>query len=136
MIYEDEVLYLVMELCQQNLTQLLEKQREKGTGFTEDEIKKYFGEIAKAVECLHLNDYIHRDLKPDNILVSDKGTMKLTDFGTIKNMKGSIKYTNYVSTRWYRAPECILEVDKYDHKSDVFALGCIFAEFYTLKPLF
>lgn len=125
-----------MELCEQNLTQMIGKQREQGTNFTESEIKKYFGDITKAVECLHLNDYIHRDLKPDNILVSDKGTLKLTDFGTIKKMKGSIKYTNYVSTRWYRAPECILEVEKYDQKSDVFALGCILAEFYALKPLF
>jgi serine/threonine protein kinase len=112
------------------------KKLEKNSNFADWEIKSYFKDIVKAAEYLHINGYIHRDLKPDNILVSEKGILKLTDFGTVKNMKGSIKFTNYVSTRWYRAPECILEVAKYDQKTDVFALGCILAEFYTLKPLF
>lgn len=85
---------------------------------------------------MHSHGYLHRDLKPENIMLSRDNVLKITDFGTVKNMKDKLPFTNYVSTRWYRAPECILEVKKYDEKSDVFALGCVLAEFYTCKPIF
>lgn len=135
-VYENNKLFLIMELCVQNLAQLFDERRTQGERFTELEIKKYMRDIIRGVSCLHSNGYLHRDLKPENILVSSDGVLKLTDFGTIKNMKDKLPFTNYVSTRWYRAPECILEVEKYDEKSDVFALGWILAEFYALKPVF
>lgn len=135
-IYESGKLCLIMELCNQNLSELLTDRRVSEIGFKEEEIMSYMQDIISAVQCLHSHGYIHRDIKPDNILIADDGTLKLTDFGTIKNMKDKLPFTNYVSTRWYRAPECILGVDKYDEKSDVFALGCVLAEFFTCKPIF
>ena len=135
-IYEDNKLYLVMELCNKNLTELMEERYQSGRGFTENEIRAYMRDLISAVQCLHKNGFLHRDLKPENILVSQENTLKLTDFGTIKCLKDKGPYTNYVSTRWYRPPECILEVDKYDESSDVFSLGCVFAEFFKLRPVF
>ena len=135
-IYEEKKLYLVMELCSQNLSELIYDRKKRCSPFTPVEIKNYMRDIINAVQCLHSHGFLHRDLKPDNVLVSDEGTLKLTDFGTIKKLKDKVPFTNYVSTRWYRAPECILGVEKYDEKSDVFALGCILAELYNLKPLF
>lgn len=135
-IYENNKLYLVMELCSMNLTELMRSKEKSRQKFSTDKIRSYMTDVLKAVECLHSHGYLHRDIKPDNILISPKGALKLTDFGTIKDMKDKLPFTNYVSTRWYRAPECILETEKYDEKSDVFALGCLFAEFYKLKPIF
>ena len=79
------------------------------------------------------------------MLVGDK--FKLVDFGTVKNVnwerewveKGEISkimYSDYVSTRWYRSPECILKVPEYGPPVDVFALGCVMAEMFRLRPLF
>ncbi|CAI2382845.1 unnamed protein product [Moneuplotes crassus] len=135
-IFEKSKLYLVMELCQMSLSELIENKLKVKEKFSTQEIQKYMTDIIKGVQHLHSCGYIHRDVKPDNILVDEKGSLKLTDFGTIKNMKDKLPFTNYVSTRWYRAPECILEVKKYDEKSDVFAIGCIFAELFKLKPMF
>jgi len=135
-IYENSKLYLVMELCPMNLGMLFEEKRAKKEHFSEKDIKKYIKDIIKGTECLHKHGYMHRDLKPENILVSEDDKLKLTDFGTIKSTKDKLSMTHYVSTRWYRAPEWILEVEKYDEKSDVFAVGCILAEFFTLKPIF
>jgi serine/threonine protein kinase len=87
---------------------------------------------------------MHRDLKPENILISldninmDNNAIKIADFGTAKEVP---KYkndslTDYICTRWYRAPECVLKSKNYDEKIDIWALGCIMAELYNLKPLF
>jgi len=62
--------------------------------------------------------------------------LKIADFGTAKKLKSGDPNTNYVSTRWYRAPECLLGSSTYEKPADIFALGCILAEFLTLKPIF
>jgi male germ cell-associated kinase len=135
-IYEDNKLYLIMELWEKNLAQMFEERRKSGQKFTEKEIKTYMRDIIEGVKVLHDHGYMHRDVKPENILISQDNVLKLTDFGTIKKLSDRLNITHYVSTRWYRAPEWILEVEKYDEKSDVFAVGWVFAEFFTLKPLF
>jgi renal tumor antigen len=75
---------------------------------------------------------MHRDLKPDNIMINLKPlTAKIIDFGTCKDLSAeSGPHTSYVSTRWYRAPECVLRSHHYNFVSDVFAAGCIMAELY------
>jgi serine/threonine protein kinase len=82
---------------------------------------------------------MHRDLKPENILmILSNNLIKIADFGTAKEIPefkdGSL--TDYVCTRWYRAPECTLKSTNYNEKIDVWAIGCIMAELYTLKPIF
>ena len=75
-------------------------------------------------------------MKPENILLSQNGTVKIADFGFAKNKNDLPPFTTYISTRWYRAPEILLKFSRYDTSIDVFALGCVMAELYRLSPLF
>lgn len=96
---------------------------------------------------------MHRDIKPENFLIAPKSVgavsdssnlasdsliLKLADFGLAKEMKRSSagSHTEYVSTRWYRAPELVLRSQNYKESVDIFALGCIMAEMYLGRPLF
>lgn len=84
---------------------------------------------------MHRHGYFHRDLKPENMLEYNK-TVKLADFGLAKETKQRPPFTEYVSTRWYRAPEVILRSAKYGPPIDIFAIGAIMAELYRNIPLF
>ena len=75
-------------------------------------------------------------MKPENVLIQKKTTVKLGDFGLVKEIRHPTPFTEYVSTRWYRAPENVLGSRSYNYPVDVFALGCIMAELYTGYPLF
>ena len=75
-------------------------------------------------------------MKPENLLISDKHMLKIADFGLAKLSRSVPPFTDYVSTRWYRAPELLLKAETYSGKVDVFGLGCILAEIYLLAPLF
>lgn len=81
---------------------------------------------------------MHRDLKPDNIMINEHPlSVKIIDFGTCKDLTvESGPHTSYVSTRWYRAPECVLRSHHYNFVSDVFSAGCVMAELYLQHPLF
>ena len=81
---------------------------------------------------------MHRDLKPDNIMINENPLVaRIIDFGTCKDLTiESGPHTSYVSTRWYRAPECVLRSHHYSFVSDVFAAGCVMAELYLQRPLF
>lgn len=85
---------------------------------------------------VHKNGYAHRDLKPENLLITNDGTIKIADFGLAREMRESGPLTDYVSTRWYRAPELVLRSKRYTATADIFALGCIMAELYIGRPLF
>ena len=80
---------------------------------------------------------MHRDLKPQNLLIDKKGTMKLADFGLARAFGLPIKtYTHEVVTLWYRAPEILLGQKQYSTSVDLWSAGCIFAEMAMKKPLF
>lgn len=79
---------------------------------------------------------MHRDLKPENILISNNSFIKLIDFGLAREIRSRPPYTDYIATRWYRSPENLLRSSKYTPAIDIFALGCIMAELYLMKPLF
>ena len=72
---------------------------------------------------MHQEGVIHRDLKPENILLAEDFTLKIADLGTAKEVAETFPFTNYVSTRWYRAPECVINSTKYTSAIDIFALG-------------
>ena len=80
---------------------------------------------------------IHRDIKPENILVSKLGLIKLCDFGFARIMasQGEI-YTDYVATKWYRAPELLVGDPHYGKQVDIWAIGCLYAEMLTGDPIF
>ena len=69
-------------------------------------------------------------MKPENILISKKGVVKIADFGFAKLSTDKPPFTDYISTRWYRAPEILLKFQKYNTSVDIYALGCIMAELF------
>ena len=94
--------------------------------------------MLKACAFIHSHNIIHRDIKPENMLLSKNGVLKICDFGFARTMiksEGS-KFTDYVSTRWYRAPELLVGDVNYGKTVDVWAIGCIFVELVTGRPLF
>jgi len=92
-------------------------------------------QLLKSLDHMHSNGIFHRDIKPENILLlNDK--VKLADFGSCKGMYSEHPYTEYISTRWYRAPECLLTDGYYDYKMDLWGVGCVMFEIIGLFPLF
>ena len=84
---------------------------------------------------MHKHGFFHRDLKPENLLANGE-EIKIADFGLAREIRSRPPFTDYVSTRWYRAPEILLRSTTYNSPVDVFALGAIMAELYMLRPLF
>ncbi|XP_028459169.1 serine/threonine-protein kinase ICK isoform X2 [Perca flavescens] len=80
--------------------------------------------------------FFHRDMKPENLLCMGPELVKIADFGLAREIRSRPPYTDYVSTRWYRAPEVLLRSTSYSSPIDQWAIGCIMAELYTLRPLF
>ncbi|XP_066148397.1 cyclin-dependent kinase 7 [Euwallacea fornicatus] len=100
-------------------------------------IKSYVLQTLRGLEYLHLNWILHRDLKPNNLLVDSRGVLKIGDFGLAK-MFGSPNRinTHQVVTRWYRAPELLFGAKQYGTCIDIWAVGCILAELLLRVPLF
>lgn len=103
--------------------------------YPEERVKVLVYHLVKALFALHKAGYFHRDLKPENLLISGD-ELKLADFGSCKGVYSKQPFTDYICTRWYRAPECLLTDGFYNYKADIWSLGCVFAEMLTLKPLF
>jgi renal tumor antigen len=94
-------------------------------------------QLLSAVSFMHARGLFHRDIKPENCMVNkDTMVLKLVDFGSTRGASGAGPYTEYVSTRWYRAPECILTSGSYGPAVDEWAVGCMLYEMLTAKPLF
>merc|ERR550514_2687444 len=96
----------------------------------------------KALKYCHTGGLLHRDLKPSNLLLNEECVLKVADFGLARTLKEVDKavdndsvLTDYVATRWYRAPEIILGSTRYTKAVDMWALGCIIAEMFFSKPL-
>uniref|UniRef100_A0A8C6QBS8 Cyclin-dependent kinase-like 2 n=1 Tax=Nannospalax galili TaxID=1026970 RepID=A0A8C6QBS8_NANGA len=100
-------------------------------------VQKYLFQIINGIGFCHSHNIIHRDIKPENILVSQSGVVKLCDFGFARTLAapGEV-YTDYVATRWYRAPELLVGDVKYGKAVDVWAIGCLVIEMLMGQPLF
>lgn len=85
---------------------------------------------------MHQQGFFHRDIKPENLLCNGSNVIKIADFGLTREIKSKPPYTEYVSTRWYRAPELLLHSKTYTPSIDIWAVGCIIGELYTLQPMF
>ncbi|KAL2965588.1 hypothetical protein AAZX31_16G069000 [Glycine max] len=131
-IRECDTLCLVFEYMEYNLYQLM-KNREKL--FSENEVRNWCFQVFQGLAYMHQRGYFHRDLKPENLLVT-KDVIKIADFGLAREISSLPPYTEYVSTRWYRAPEVLLQSHLYSSKVDMWAMGAIMAELFTLRPLF
>ncbi len=106
--------------------------------FTVPQIKNIIFQILSGLNYLHSNNIIHRDLKSSNILMSNKGEVKITDFGLAKCLykKNKMSFTRNVVTLWYRAPEVILGSSEYDFTIDLWSVGCILCELLLSRPPF
>ncbi|XP_060521364.1 cyclin-dependent kinase 4 [Cylas formicarius] len=126
------MMFLVFEHLEQDLASYIEKH---SRGFNSTLIKRMAKEILNGVDFLHSNRIVHRDLKPQNLLVTSDGHIKLADFGLAKTYGFEMKLTSVVVTLWYRAPEVLLGLS-YATPVDIWSVGCIIMELYSLKPLF
>ncbi|XP_034243021.1 MAPK/MAK/MRK overlapping kinase-like [Thrips palmi] len=123
---------LIFELMERCLYELLQS---RVRTLPEVRVRSFLYQLLQGCEHLHGNGIFHRDVKPENILV--KGDcVKLGDLGSIRGSYSKPPYTEYISTRWYRSPECLLTTGFYGPKMDIWAAGCVFYEMLTLKPLF
>ena len=127
-------LNLVFEYMKQDLLELMKSK--EPNHLTESEIKDIIYQTLLGLAHMHKYGFFHRDMKPENLLINDK-TVKIADFGLAREIRSLPPYTEYVSTRYYRAPECILKSNNYNSPVDIWAVGCIMAEMYMHpKPLF
>ena len=131
-IREQDILYFVFEFLDQNLYEV-SKGRQKF--FPENTVRNYIFQVLQGLGYMHKHGYFHRDIKPENILVSGD-VAKVADFGLAKAVKARPPHTDYVSTRWYRAPEVLLRSPNYNAPIDIWAVGCMMAELIMLRPLF
>lgn len=104
--------------------------------FSPSEIKTLLLQLTSAVDYLHSNWILHRDLKTSNLLMNNRGQMKVADFGMARYYGDPPpKLTQLVVTLWYRAPELLLGAEKYGAEIDIWSIGCIFGELLTKNPL-
>ena len=133
-VHQDQKLYLVFEF----LTMDLKKHLDTTSGFLDKMlVKSYLYQILTGMLFCHMRRTLHRDLKPQNLLIDDKGVIKLADFGLARAFGLPIRaYTHEIVTLWYRPPEVLLNSPRYSTAVDQWSIGCIFAEMVTKRPLF
>jgi len=133
---EFEDLYLVMPYMQSDLHRIIYSDNE----LSEDHIAYIMYQILCGLKYIHSGSVIHRDLKPGNILINADCQVKICDLGLARGLKAAddedVELTEYVVTRWYRAPEVMVSAQNYSYGIDVWAVGCILAELFNREPLF
>lgn len=134
-IMEEKRLYLIFEFLSYDLKKYLDKLEKKY--MDESQLKSFLYQILEAILFCHQRRILHRDLKPQNLLVQGDNVVKVADFGLGRAFGIPVRaYTHEVVTLWYRAPEVLLGAPRYSCPVDIWSVGCIFAEMATKKPLF
>ncbi|CAD8147291.1 unnamed protein product [Paramecium octaurelia] len=130
---EEKQIYLVFDSMQCDLRNYLDKNK----AFTLNQLKPIIYQILQGLSYCHSRRVLHRDLKPQNILMDEAKQIKLADFGLSRVFPFPMpKFTKEIATLWYRAPELMLGDDNYGTAVDIWAVGCIMAECLTGAPLF
>lgn len=127
--------YLIQEYMDADLHHVIQ-----GHPITDDHIQYFTYQILRGLKFIHLANVIHRDLKPSNILINNDCELRICDLGLSrldvdKSSHKSGNLTEYVATRWYRAPEIMLSVSMYSKAVDMWSVGCILAEMFIGTPL-
>uniref|UniRef100_A0A2P2M8U0 cyclin-dependent kinase n=1 Tax=Rhizophora mucronata TaxID=61149 RepID=A0A2P2M8U0_RHIMU len=127
-------IFMVMEYMEHDLKGLMESMKQP---FSQSEVKCLMLQLLEGIKYLHDNWVLHRDLKTSNLLLNNRGELKICDFGLARQYGSPLKpYTHLVVTLWYRAPELLLGAKQYSTAIDMWSLGCIMAELLSKEPLF
>jgi cyclin-dependent kinase len=133
-IHTERKLTLVFEFLDQDLKKYIDSCNGKMEVMA---IKSFLYQLFKGIMYCHQHLILHRDLKPQNLLINEEGELKLADFGLARAFGIPVRsYTHEVVTLWYRAPEVLMESTRYSTPLDMWSCACIFAEMSTGRPLF
>ncbi|KAI9893538.1 MAG: negative regulator of the PHO system [Vezdaea aestivalis] len=135
-IHTENKLMLVFEYMDKDLKKYMDSKGDRGQ-LDYVTIKSFMHQLLKGIAFCHDNRVLHRDLKPQNLLINNKGQLKLADFGLARAFGIPVNtFSNEVVTLWYRAPDVLLGSRTYNTSIDIWSAGCIMAEMYTGRPLF
>ena len=135
-IHTENKLMLVFEYMDKDLKKYMDSRGDRGQ-LDHATIKSFMFPLLQGVALCHENRVLHRDLKPQNLLIKNKGQLKLADFGLARAFGIPVNtFSNEVVTLWYRAPDVLLGSRTYNTSIDIWSAGCIMAEMYTGRPLF
>lgn len=127
---------LVFEFMDKDLKKYMDTQGERGA-LKPATIKSFMYQLLQGIAFCHDNRVLHRDLKPQNLLINTRGQLKLADFGLARAFGIPVNtFSNEVVTLWYRAPDVLLGSRQYNTSIDIWSAGCIMAEMFTGRPLF
>ncbi|KAL3137604.1 Mitogen-activated protein kinase 4 [Trebouxia sp. C0009 RCD-2024] len=124
--------YIVNELMDTDLHQIIRSSQP----LSDDHYQYFIYQILRGLKFIHTANVLHRDLKPSNLLLNASCDLKICDFGLARTSSERNFMTEYVVTRWYRAPELLLSCEHYTAAIDIWSVGCILAELLQRKPLF
>ncbi|KAF2756312.1 Pkinase-domain-containing protein [Pseudovirgaria hyperparasitica] len=135
-IHTENKLMLVFEFMDKDLKKYMDSRGDRGQ-LDPPTIKSFMYQLLRGIAFCHENRVLHRDLKPQNLLINTKGQLKLADFGLARAFGIPVNtFSNEVVTLWYRAPDVLLGSRTYNTSIDIWSAGCIMAEMYTGRPLF
>ncbi|MCJ1287758.1 negative regulator of the PHO system [Xylographa opegraphella] len=135
-IHTENKLMLVFEYMDKDLKKYMDSRGDRGQ-LDYITIKSFMYQLLQGIAFCHDNRVLHRDLKPQNLLINNKGQLKLADFGLARAFGIPVNtFSNEVVTLWYRAPDVLLGSRTYNTSIDIWSAGCIMAEMYTGRPLF
>lgn len=135
-IHTENKLMLVFDYMDKDLKKYMDTYGNRGA-LDPATIKSFMWQLLRGIAFCHENRVLHRDLKPQNLLINNKGVLKLADFGLARAFGIPVNtFSNEVVTLWYRAPDVLLGSRTYNTSIDIWSAGCIMAEMYTGKPLF
>jgi len=133
-VHTERKLTLVFEFLDQDLKKLMDS---VDGGLDPATTMSYLFQLLRGIAFCHQHRVLHRDLKPQNLLINREGSLKLADFGLARAFGIPVRsYTHEVVTLWYRAPDVLMGSRKYSTPVDIWSVGCIFAEMVTSLPLF
>ncbi|XP_044481240.1 mitogen-activated protein kinase homolog MMK2-like isoform X1 [Mangifera indica] len=124
--------YIVYELMDTDLHQIIRSNQP----LTDDHCQYFLYQLLRGLKYVHSANVLHRDLKPSNLLLNANCDLKIGDFGLARTTSETDFMTEYVVTRWYRAPELLLNCTEYTAAIDIWSVGCILGEVMTREPLF
>lgn len=136
-IHQEQKLYLVFEFLDLDLKKYMDSVGSRNEGLNPAMVKKFTFQLVRGIYYCHAHRILHRDLKPQNLLIDREGNLKLADFGLARAFGIPLRsYTHEVVTLWYRSPEVLLGSRHYSTAIDMWSVGCIFAEMALRAPLF